>query len=57
MTVTGQELDLSMGTWILEENVVCWLRQCSMSLQRTGLNSGMRIFCVKIFDANAVPII
>lgn len=44
MNVTGQEQDPSMGTRILEENAVCWLRQCSMSLPTTGLNSGMGIF-------------
>jgi hypothetical protein len=44
MNVTGLEQDPSMGTQILEENVVYWLRQCSMSLLRTGLNSGMGNF-------------
>jgi len=44
MSVTGQEVDPSMETRILEENVVCWLRQCSMSLLRTELISGMGNF-------------
>lgn len=39
--VTGLERDLSMGAWILEENVVCWLRLCFMYLQRTERSSGM----------------
>lgn len=43
MSGTGLELDPSMGTWILEENVAWWLRLCSMCLLRTGLSSGMRM--------------
>lgn len=41
MSATGLGQDPSMGTWILEENVVFWQRLCSMSPLQTGLNSGM----------------
>lgn len=43
MSETGQELDHSMKTWILEENVVFWLRLCSMCLLKIGLSFGMVI--------------
>ena len=42
MSVIGPEQDHSMGPWILEENVVCWLKLCFIPLRRTELSSGMR---------------
>lgn len=53
MSVIGREQVLSMETWILVENAVCWLRTCSMSQLRTGLSSGMGIW-VKNYQLNLV---
>ena len=44
MNATGQDQVLSMGTWTQEENVVCWLKICSMFPPRTTLSSGMGFF-------------
>lgn len=44
MSATGLTQVPSMGTQILEENVECCLRQCSISLLKIGLNSGMESY-------------
>lgn len=41
--MTGLEQVPSMGTWIQGENVVCWLKLCSMFLLRIELNFGKRL--------------
>lgn len=43
MNVTGLEQVPSMGTWIQEENVVSWLKLCSMYLLRIELSFGKRL--------------
>lgn len=52
MSVTGQEVVPSMATWIREENVACWLRQCSMSLQKIEISFGIRL---KIATCYSLP--
>lgn len=49
MSVTGLTRGHSMGAWIQEENVVCWLKICFMFLQRTELISGI------VYQLSAFP--